>query len=623
MSISILVEDGPAQPGLTPTAPWWHLKDEGLHQRLVETFRLIEQRDLGRMEDYREFYRLYKNKDILGFAPTEWGQLRTRQRATLNVIKAVINTAASRIAKQNPRAIFQTFAGNFTLQRKAKLLTRWVDAQRHTTNSDVESERAFLDACIFGSGAIHTRAEDGEACVDRVFPGELFVDQYASLHGKPMEMYRRRFVDRGILKALFPEKAAEIDRPPREGMPANVPWRPLDMRDPLADQIEVIEAWRLPSRKGAKDGRYAMIIDGVVLKQAAWAKRKFPFIFMKWEDDCLGFWGTGLADELVPIQVELNRYMGKLQKILNLCAPQVWRELSSIIKSQTVTNQIGAINTYRGTPPVFSKGLQVPIELIQHIMDLWNKAFEQTGVTQMFAGDRPPPGVDAAVAIQEVADQGSMRFSLVFKAWDRFHMQLAESLVGLGKKIKGRMVAARDRWTVDEVRWDEIDMERDSYVIRVFPASALPQSPGLRIQRIIDMQEMGWIDPATAKRLADMPDLDEEASLDSAQVNYIKRAMEAILDDGVYIPPEPQIDAQLALKTAQAWYLRASTMTEPPPESHMSLLRQWMAACQQYAEKAAMAQMAPAMMGQPGVPLPPGPAGAPPQAALPGDPMMA
>lgn len=599
---------------------WWLEKDPA--EVVKRVFRLIEDRDKARLTDYKEFYRLYMNQDILGFVPGEWGKLRSRQKVTLNLIRAVVDTAASRIAKENPRAVFQTYAGNFTFRKKAQLLERWVDTARYTTGADRLNVDVFVDACVFGTGCLHLFRDGNKIRAERVFPGEVFVDQVEALEGAPRNLYRRKYIDRGVLQALFPKEAkrlASLQRSQRA--PNHNHSSAFASKDSLADQLEVIEAWHLPSKEGAGDGKHVISVEDITLLSEGYNKSFFPIVFMRWSRDRRGFWGCGLAHELVGLQVEINRNMGKLQKIVGLSAPAVWQEMSSVIKGQKMVNQVGAQYKYRGTPPIFSPGLTVPQELVQYIENLWNKGFQQAGINQMFTGDRPPPGVDAAVALQELADQGAMRFSLVFRDWEWFHMEMTERLVSLGREIgdSGKMVAANDRYTVEEIDFSDVDLSEDSYVLRVMPASSLPLSPALRLQRVMDMLNFGMVDVPTAKQMLDMPDIEEHMSLDRAASDNIDRILEQILDEGIYEAPEPFQDHQLALKKAQAFMNRALTMKQPPPEAHLEALRQYMKATQDLIERASMAQQVPGAAMIPGVPQGPGPTGQAPQAVTPQD----
>ena len=162
-------------------------------------------------------------------------------------------------------------------------------------------------------------------------------------------------------------------------------------------------------------------------------------------------------------------------------------------------------------------------------------------------------------------------------------------------------------------------MKADAYILRVFPASALPNDPGGRLAAIAELQAMGNIDRNVANRLLDFPDLDSEVSLDRAASDNIDRVLEKILDEGEWEYPEPFMDLKLALKKAQAWYNKA--LGEGVPETNLELLRQYMLAVEAEMQKAIAAQaMNSAGMAAPAS-FPPGAGntGQPPTALTPTD----
>ena len=140
-------------------------------------------------------------------------------------------------------------------------------------------------------------------------------------------------------------------------------------------------------------------------------------------------------------------------------------------------------------------------------------------------------------------------------------------------------VTSKDRNTIATVKWNEVDMAEDAYVLKVFPASSLPDLPSGRIKMLISMQQLGLIkDQASVARLLDFPDLEGDFALDRAASEDIDRQIELMLDDGRFEPPEPFQDLFLALKKVQSSYLKARC--DGVPEDRLELLREYMSICQ-------------------------------------------
>lgn len=592
---------------------WWVDDPARMHEKVRATAKFIRQKDGGREEADLIFMRLYGNQDFVGGGPTNYHSIRTKKRLTLNVIKAVVDTVVARISKQKPKAKFLTSAGNYSLRRRAKLLERFVDAQFYLTGFHQVAPRAFLDACVFGTGAVKVYREGTRVKAERVFPSEILVDYAEGLYKEPQQIFQRKYVNRDLLMEKFPEHADIIRFAPAPDDTEFVQY------DSTADQVEVIEAWRLPTVPGAKDGKHCICIDGATLFEGRWEYDYFPFVFIRWTDRLRGFWGMGIAEELLGIQVEINILLQKIQKAYHLMAvPQVFVEASTKVKAAHLNNEVGAIIPYTGTPPIVRPASTFSPEYYTHLWNLFNKAFEIEGVTIGTATGEIPRGLETGAAVREWSDVGTERFIPHSRDYEEMHLQVARMIVDLGREIAKEnpdwsVVAQRDRNTISEVKWSEVSMEEDAYVLKVWASSSLPSHPSGRFAAIEEMLNIGMLDMATAKQLLDFPDLDRDMELDRAASDNIDRVIEQMLDEGHYEGPEPYQDLNLTLKKVQDAYNKA--MVDGVPEDRCELLRQYMAATHELIQRAeAQALVAANQAPLSGAPPAAGPNGAPPTA---------
>jgi hypothetical protein len=174
-------------------------------------------------------------------------------------------------------------------------------------------------------------------------------------------------------------------------------------------------------------------------------------------------------------------------------------------------------------------------------------------------------------------------------------MELARAMVGLGQDISEEfpdysVVLDRDKRTIAQVKWSEVDMDGDAYVLKVFPASSLPTSPAGRIAAVGELLGIGVIDAEAAKRLLDFPDVEDELSLARAGQDHIDHCIEMALDEGVYIPPEPFDDPAFAIKRVTAAYMRAKD--DGVEEERLDILRDFIGATVALMQSAMAAQQA-------------------------------
>jgi hypothetical protein len=347
----------------------------------------------------------------------------------------------------------------------------------------------------------------------------------------------------------------------------------------IADQVEVIEAWHLPSGPKSNDGKHVIAIDNCILFEEAYEDTDFPFVFLRWSDKLAGFFGSGLAFELIGLQREINKTLKTIQQSLELMAvPRVFVDVASNINTASITDQIGSIIKYQGNPPVFQTSQAVSPELISHLESLYRKSYEITGISMMQAQSKKPEGLNSGVALREMSDIASERFLTTGQRYEQFFMDIAKKLINASKKLyqKGidNSVKSVSNKFIKTIKWSEIDLDEDKFSMRAFPVSLLPTTPAGKLQTVQELIQAGLIPQEQALSLLNFPDVEQFLSLQTAAQDNIERYLELMVDEGQYNPPEPFMNLNLALTLTQNTYLRCKT--ENLPEEKLELLRTFM-----------------------------------------------
>ncbi|NJL22075.1 MAG: hypothetical protein HC895_16685, partial [Leptolyngbyaceae cyanobacterium SM1_3_5] len=90
-------------------------------------------------------------------------------KITLNVIQSCCDTVTQKIAKNKPKPTFLTSGGDWTMQKRAKLLDKYVVGQFYALNLYKKGLKAFHGSTIFGTGAVKFYKADGKVCAENVF----------------------------------------------------------------------------------------------------------------------------------------------------------------------------------------------------------------------------------------------------------------------------------------------------------------------------------------------------------------------------------------------------------------------------------------------------------------------
>ena len=585
--------------------PWWRGPDGDVHENLCRAVDHFVKRDAAPRDDLLFHLALAGHRGAMEGVTARHRWERTRRDGTLgfNLIKAVVDTLQSEIAALTPLPRFLTQKGRWELRKRAQNLELMCEGEYDRNHVHELAPRAFLDAAITGMTALKVVNEGGLPKVERIFPGELIVDPIEAQYGAPRTIYQLKLVPKDTLRGLFggDKKLLDmIDRQP-EAQKTLFPWLP---KDTLVEQVAVCESWHLPDPSDwpdAQPGRHAIAIDTATLIDEPWTRERFPVIWWRYDDDSTSFYGRGIGNNLRAMQIELNYVLEKIQRCLHLSSGfRYMVEGNSRVEVEHLTNTPGEIIRFFGNnPPIAEIQDTVPEQFFRHAEDIIRRGFEQEGVSMMAATSRKPEGLDSGAAIREFNDLGSRRFQVKTRGWEKFiGVDLARILVDekihLAETKQDRpvqvVVQKKRGITVRSINWAEAKLEEKDYGIRVFPASALPSTPAGRTATVEQWFAAGWISRDQAMSLLDFPDLEEFVSMELSAREMVMDAIDQMMTDGIYVPPEPAQDLDTAVQLASSAYLRFKT--EGAPEERLELVLRYMDDCQHLLEQARNAVMA-------------------------------
>lgn len=572
-------------------SPWWveRTKTKALNP-LLAIFKYFVSEDHARLAAYNAYSRIYLNRDIansdyLANYSAAWkvdDAEAAYSRVPVNLAKVMVDSAHAKVTRQNPRPVFLTRGGNHTLQKKARQMQKWVEFCEHLTELRPIKRSAALDGFIYGTGVVKTTPHPVVDEVEnvRVHPADLFVDPVeASQSGKPTHFYQRAFVSRTRLAAMFPKHKEAIRVSQRI---TDDPYVWHRQRHTLQNMVEVVEAWRLPSFKGAGDGKHAIAVENQVLVLDEWEDCKAPFSIYRWkEDPTIGFWGVSLIEELLGLHFDFNHTIRNIEECIdNMPTPFILVPEGGNISEGKLGNVNGIVINYADRAPSFELPPSVPPDVVNYSSTIWEKALQVSRLLSLSMPESTGGQFETGQAVRDFNDIQATELAPQYEEFERFNVNLYEQQVRGGRHIHKRnpqfkVVLRKDKYTIEDVDWSQIDDPReDSFVIQVFPASMLSQSPAGRKSDVLDFYNAGWLDTGEAMALLDFPDLDQFKNLRNAARQNVERILEAMLDEGDYEAPEPTMDLRLSLKLTQMYINRAQAMSVP--EDRISLLRRFM-----------------------------------------------
>lgn len=612
---------------------WWEVEDESERAAAVVAMgKGLSDNNLTRQQTMLLHARMYENADLTSLHGRDYADAVIRQTfmssglMTLNVAAACVDTLTAKVTKNHPRPSFQCSGASWDKQIKARNLDKWARGYMYETKVFRHSRQVFVDGCEFGTGYLFLYPVNGKLQCERAIGAEIFVDTLDGQYGTPRQMMRRKFVDRDILKRLYGRDAEKLKIVCDAGK-AEMEVDSGATESVAENTVEVWEAWHLPSGKGASDGWHVIAVDGGELYREKWKVECFPFVIYRFKKRTTGFEGKGVVETVQGLQVEINRVVKSLsQQYRRKGKGRTYLPMGSKVVPSHLTNEDGGdiIFYAGGVPPTVDNGNAIAQEDWNYLNLLYQKAFQECGISELSASAKKPSGLDAAVALREYSDIESERFAPQHQDWEQFFVDFIETSIELIKHQYGYAeykVLVPGRRDLLEVDWKSIDLDRDSYIMQIFSVSSLPQTPSARFQRVEELRAKGYITDPVAKRLLDFPDIEAEENLGNAMIDDVDATISHILDDETpkLMPLEPYQNLDMMIERATASYLYSRH--RGCPEERLRLLRNLIDnATKQKAALQTMAQ--PAMPGAPGAPMPGAPAGAPPAPPMAGGPQV-
>lgn len=474
-----------------------------------------------------------------------------RPRLAINVIAPIVDAAANRMCEGRPRAVFQTTRGDWGLHQTARDRTKLLEGIFQQGKFFPARQRAIKAAALCGLGWVVPVWNDGRIEYEYVFPGEVVVDDVEN----PRSIVRERLIDRGVLNALYPGRKKEFDGA-ESGDPSQYGY------DSSLDQVVIREAWHLPSKQGAKDGRFVRVTSNGVLSSQRLNRPRFPLVPWTWGDPLAGSIGEGLAERLIGLQREINSVLRTISANVYMGGNlKVAVERGAQIIDAQLSNALGGVRIdYTGTPPQFFVNDVFNPQLLTYLQFLIERAYNVARVSELSATSEVPAALTGSgrsmLVYQNIEAKG---FIMVGRADEQSTLDAAIRTLDLAEDMKEDFeVVYRSKSWLEKYRWKELLMNPDDFDLQVQPASWLPATQAGKVAVAQEMVDRGWWSQEQAMQQAEIP-VDPEAELDllTAPMDLIDQRIELILKHGQALTPHPRMNLDLYVKRANLAYQRA------------------------------------------------------------------
>jgi hypothetical protein len=573
--------------------------------------------------------RLYSNRELINF---DWGHgiyynptLAPISVIGENVILSVVHTLISRVGKHRTKVTPMPHGASFKIRRACRKLDKWLYGEFTRLSVFAKTKRVFRDACVFGFGALKiTMGQNGKLAIRRVFPDDLVVDQAEAVNaddGYLQHIYERRCRRVEEVEAEYGLEPGTIQVP--------VPRGYLPYRSPGRGWCVVVEGYR--TGLNGEPGRHVVSTESTLLLDEEWSHDWTPYIWYHYNDPLTGFYWPGVVEQCLPFQIRLNEINEVIRDAQDLMArPRILVAEGSRVNPADIDNVVGRILKYTGIKPEALNWDAVSPELYNERERLIRACFEQFGLTQMVAQGKLPDGarLDSSVAINEAAAVSDDRQADATQRFEEFHLLLAKRMIQVisacGSNYETTWYSGGRNGRAETIKWSEIDLEENAYVLTLEPASVFSMTPAARTDKLEDWLAQGKITLDQYWEYSGQPDIEGIQTIQRGASDDLARVQE-LLEDGKYESPTPAQDLVNGVKRLSLAYLSLCNYDDVTDEVKTNFIK-WVSMARAILEQgtesppfdqttqpppqagvppgpgAAPMMMAPPMMGPPGLP---------------------
>ncbi len=587
-----------------------------------------------------------------------------------NAAQNAVETVHSKIMRNRISLMPLTNGGGYLARHRAKEMGKAIDGVYDDNDGEVIEDEVVMDALVTDHGAGAVIVEEGR---DRVYMRHIAIedvwfDEAETRMGRPSCCYYvpKDGVDKYVALELYANPSD--DRPGFVGTPEErkrailraaakpMPWRKTTS---ASYRVDVFEAWHPPTCREEYDEEYEDE-DGAKQTRRAVKHDGRHVVSVVGEDGTLidEPWDGGWPI-LMYVPRRRRRHVLGLSLMRSLLAPQREYEkgtrkiqfmhqkmgLSGFIGPRDANLNVREITSGTEAAGFYAEfdGQVAPMALTPQPVDPSTYAYvdsiprnmlERHGISTLAAASQLPAGLQQASgkAMQVFEDFEDVRLMPYHRCRERFRVALGWLIIETAKRIVDRTggykVGFRGKMGLEEIDWKDlmdIVKDRESFVLKVFPVSQLSKQPAARFAQLTELLNSQAISVEQFKRLFELPDLEAENMLDTADTDVIDRNMDLMVTTGRYISPDSFDNLNLIIERAGK-FINVCRQQEVP-EARIKLLHDYIEDAKgliEQAEAAAAAEAAanapPPGMGPPGMP-PVGPEGMPPPGAPPGPPM--
>lgn len=517
----------------------------------------------GRLNKYEYNLARYTNRpdvDIRNYSEAQhwYGPINAvsfTQRSDLveapcfNVIKSVIDSVVSKISNNKARPFFAPVNGTYKTRQVIRQAQQYFDQTFDNLKiHDVVCD-AFRNACIFDIGYIFIDPFTYEITTLPTWTVATLNTEAA--YGEPTKM----LIEMKHMPSMLLNKY---------GITFGEQYCNFEMYvDVLSHEATIF-------------------VNEQEKKHIAYKASTLPLVPVYFNKPVYGNKTVSIADELEGIQSHIDLLSAKMSAAEQLTPANTIYVYngSSGLKAADLDNREGNIYELDMDPGM----TRLPVERVPASPHdpVWNqtlefyiqKAYDMIGMSELSAQSRKPSGLDSGTALQTMEDIESDRFETQITHYTNAYTDLALKMIEvLPDDLEIIPVSQYN----SSYTWKDLKEQRELFKIQYSAASALSKDPAERLKQVLQLTQVGLIDPSKTAQYLDLPDLTDAYVGASAVSDAIDACINGAIEQEVYKVPDyinyEQLSKRIALVENQLYASITRTDKDNDNEVIKSLVR--------------------------------------------------
>lgn len=546
------------------SSQWWRAAENGRepHQVLLPLIKQVRDSQQERYDAYKALSGIYgADMSSRGGALNPFRHVFD-DTLSFNELKNTVDSLHAQVYKNRIVPSVVSIGGDHTRFSRAKQLTRWIDGVLDDCKLHQKViPQAGLGCLVHGTGIVKVGYEiidesRARITLDTVSALDIFVDIVEAKDGKPKSLFQITAVDKGSLIDDYgdPESdEAGLYGDSDQRTVAIMGSRNVQEVDEYmvnsgtmdADQTLVYEAWHLPTAKG-KYGRYTMCVDGGTLIDREYEFKTFPHLFLRSGPPLHGFWGDSVAAQLVPGQKSYDKLTQRIDEAHDIMGvPRILlRKGMGLVKSH-VDDIPGGILEYDGPDGGIKEWNATPItqDAYRERDGMPAKMRSVVGVSGMSATAQLPTQLRelSGVGLENWQDSEDARHAMEHRSYEDAICDLvyiinsiACALDDAGFSVQAKAVKGSSMEVID---FSDCKLDIEEFRLKVLPVSQMARTFSGRVKQLDPLLQQGAISMSTYRRLLEVPDIEMENDLDTADEDIIDQNLQFMLGGKGYTAP--------------------------------------------------------------------------------------